>query len=263
VVRTATLILSPINPASRFLVKSFPFGFDIRPAAYIGLDGIVDLSIADVSAEAKPIGWWKELCEILDMLAAGGCRIEINAHTGEKIFGAELPTGRSLMQDHVEWLEDFKLALDRVDKLVGRIGMSDVGFSISDIELANERAWRCLALIDDVGTTFEAKLATLSEVAEDLIGEPKTGAMAQVARLGNVELMFCAVAKMTLLRKQNGEAVLQSVTTEQGFVEIGGLAKLESFARTCAKEIGAEYIIAGGWDFGVGSVSEGSDQGAS
>ncbi|RWC59498.1 hypothetical protein [Mesorhizobium sp.] len=261
IVRSGTLILSPIQPASRFLFQSFPISLDIRPAAEIGLDGTVDLNIADTSDEAKPIGWWKELCEIFDMLASGECRVDLHLPTGEKIFGADVPTGRSLKQGYAEWLEDFSRALEHLDKLVGRVGMSDTGFSVADVELASKWAYRCVALVEDVGTTFEAKVDNLLEAAEEVIGEPKAGAMAQVARIGKVDLLFCVVANMTLVRKQNGETVLKSITTERGFLEIGSFGNLDSFAHTCAKEIGAQYLIIGGWDFGAGGVGELTDQG--
>lgn len=250
VVRAGNLIVPPIQPVSRFLATSHPITLDIN------LAGTLSFTIANLNSETKPLRWWKEVAQAAIILASEKFYIDVYDQGGVMLFGTEIVANNHFNRDDADWFSALLRAVDRMLSLTERVGMSDFEFSISDIELADVCVARCLAFVDEIGTSFESTFEGLSKENEELIGEPKIGVVAQSLRLGSTELMYCAVALMTMTRGQAGEPILQGVTTSQGFLESGGGVTLGRYARACAKQVGAQYLIVFGDDAGSGDIPE-------
>ncbi|MBB6411855.1 hypothetical protein [Mesorhizobium sangaii] len=240
VVREGHLIIPPVKSASRFLVALHPVTLDIN------LAGTLNFTVADLNSEVKSLSWWKEVARALDILFSDQFCFDLYAHDGTKLFGVEIFANTNANQAFADWLRVLLRAVNRMLSVIDRVGMSDIEFCISDIEMADAHVARCVALVDEIGTLFTLKLDDLTERSEDLIGEPMTGIVAQSLRLGSAELMYCSVTEMTMIRDQAGQHVLQATTTKQGFLEGAGSDTLESYARSCARHVGAQYLIVWG-----------------
>ncbi|MGY3332969.1 hypothetical protein ACVILI_005986 [Mesorhizobium sp. USDA 4775] len=254
VVRFGTAVAPPFLPSApqkmRFVISSPPVSLDVNFA------GTFTLTVADLQAEKRPVGWWIEVYQILNMMASEEFFLELYSPDGKKVFNSNLGTGAQIDRDDAKHFAAVLRALEGIERITERIGVTNSQLSLGDIEAADIGVQAVLSLVDEIGKPFHARLDAKKASVEELIGVPQPGIMVQAIQVGDTSIMYCAVAEMTLTHEEPDETVLRAVTTQNGYLEAGNSMTLSEFAQQCSKEVTPVYRIIGGDQATQGPVAE-------
>ncbi|PDQ21426.1 hypothetical protein CN311_08865 [Mesorhizobium sanjuanii] len=241
-VKDGTVVSPPFMPKSkdklRLIVKSFPVTLDIR------LSGTFKITIADLRQELRSCGWWKDVFRILILLGSKDFSLELYTPDGEKVFGSNLPTstvfGEEVTTRHAMILE----TIGRVENLLERVGLSGTEFTLQTIMASDPAVQTCFSLVDEIGTSFEAKLEGMKQPVAQFLDQPKVGIFVDTVMLGDVGIAFAAVSEV-IIKEDDAGVSLEGVVARRGFLEASNSMPITTFADIVAKEVGAVYRIVG------------------
>jgi hypothetical protein len=239
-VRAGMIFVPAIRPAEfsemQFLVKSEPLAFHLFMA------GTFNLAVPDLDEEMKSIGWWKEIYTVFDILSSGTGVIDIYSADRTKLFSAE-NINSSFSSADQKRIEYSKKVIDSAEIILKRVGLADIELKFDDILDSHEEILTCLHLTMEVGTTFSFNLDAAAPALSIPFDDPETGVFIQRLQIGPVSVYYCAYVDMTFRRAEGEAAFLEGVVTKSGVVEPADGMSIDTFANTCAAEVGAKCRI--------------------
>ncbi|GAA3075281.1 hypothetical protein GCM10010520_23000 [Rhizobium viscosum] len=220
----------------QFLVKSDPLKMHLL------MSGTFNLDMPDLRDERKPIGWWKEIYDIFDILSCDNGSIEVYVDGMTKLFAAN-NISASFGADDRKRISHFHKVITAADALLKRTGHTDLALTFDDIITSQDDILTCIQLITEIGTTFSCDLDSPASTLDVEFDMAEPGVFIQALKIGPISIHYCACADIAFRRTEMDGAILEGTTTQSGILRPDGGEDIYKFSEICAREAGAKCRI--------------------